>query len=112
MGAYNVLNANVPCSFCRNIYEGRIQFKYGDTWQHQYTTGDKILWGGNDIGVKCAIRVIAFGILELEECPVCRHDNLNNQFEIYIENNIIKSVSTMKEIRDSYPDDGTYIVLG
>lgn len=25
-------------------------FKYGDSWQHHYVLGDKLNWGGNDVG--------------------------------------------------------------
>lgn len=111
MGAYNVLLAKVQCSFCKNTYEAKIQFKYGDTWQHQYVVGDKILWGGNDIGVKGALRTKVYGVLETDVCPICNHDNLNNEYDIYVEGDVIKSVSIMKDIGDYFADDGNFKVL-
>ncbi|WP_423735646.1 hypothetical protein [Chitinophaga caseinilytica] len=95
----------------QNTYEAKVQFKYGDTWQHQHAVGDRILWEGNDIGVKVALKAKVYGILETDTCPVCNHDNLNNEYDIYEEGDVIRSVSIMKDIGDYFADDGNFKIL-
>jgi hypothetical protein len=70
MSAYNtvVLPRQTNCPHCGSGIRPRIQFKYGDTQQHDYSVGDRIKWGGNDIG-KPARLVTALGYPE--DCPVC-----------------------------------------
>ena len=50
MSAYNtvVLPDEEKCPHCGAAIRRRVQFKYGDTWQHDYMIGDRIKWGGND----------------------------------------------------------------
>jgi hypothetical protein len=50
MGAFNILVIQIQCKVCQHLLKGNLQFKFGDTWQHQYLIGDKIKWGKNDIG--------------------------------------------------------------
>ena len=70
MGAYNtvVLPAEEQCPRCSSVVMRRVQFKYGDTRQHDFIVGQRIGWGGNDIGRK-ATRVKVLGYPE--GCPVC-----------------------------------------
>ena len=44
------MHESVECSNCHQTVEKAIQFKYGDCWQHDYTIGDRLAWGGNDRG--------------------------------------------------------------
>jgi hypothetical protein len=69
MGAFNTLLANVECASCGSMAVRPVQFKYGDTWQHKYEIGDTLRWGGNDVGVRGAARVLVFGTAE--RCPAC-----------------------------------------
>lgn len=111
MGAYNILVANVMCPNCHNIYEGKIQFKYADTWQLQYRIGDKLKWGGNDIGTPDIPKVKVYGILESDTCPICNQTNFEDEFDIYIENNVLTGVSKIESIDDYHLNDGNYAVL-
>ena len=109
MSSFNVLIANIKCPNCENTYEGRVQFKYGDTWQLEYRIGDKLKWGGNEIGKPSAKKVKVYGILESDTCPVCAGENKNNEFDILVEDGVIVGVS--KLINYDYQDEGKYIVL-
>jgi hypothetical protein len=111
MGAYNVLITDVQCSNCKNFYEGKIQFKYGDTWQLQYRIGDKIKWGGNDTGVPNVEKIKAYGILETDRCPICNQLNAQCEFDIYIEKDVIIQVGNMRDISDYFTNEGNYQVL-
>ena len=53
MGAFNVVTIKrvFPCTRCGDTGDIQVQFKYGDTQQHHYSLGDRVTWGGNDIGV-------------------------------------------------------------
>ena len=44
MSAYNtvVLPDEEKCPHCGAVIRRRVQFKYGDTWQHDYMIGDRI----------------------------------------------------------------------
>ncbi|NML40135.1 hypothetical protein HHL17_23250 [Chitinophaga sp. G-6-1-13] len=111
MGAYNLLIVNVQCPNCKNTYEAKIQFKYGDTWQLQYRLGDKLKWGGNDIGVPGWPCVKVYGILETDICPVCNQINLEDEFDIYIEHDVLKEVRKMDNIEDYFLNDGSYKLM-
>ena len=34
MGTFNILKTEIACANCNCSFEVKIQFKYGDTWQH------------------------------------------------------------------------------
>lgn len=108
MGAYNILYADVQCSECKNIYEGQVQFKFGDTWLRKYKVGDVIKWGGNDIGSPNLSEVKVYGILDSDECPVCKNINRNNEFDIFISKDVINNVALMSDVKDYFSDEGNY----
>jgi hypothetical protein len=66
-----------------------VQFKYGDTWQYDYSVGDHLRWGGNDIGQPGAVEVVVAGIAEV--CPVCGCD-VEEEFEVWIRDDRIDAV--------------------
>jgi hypothetical protein len=110
MGAYNILIAKVQCQNCHCLYKGKVQFKFGDTWQLEYKIGDKIKWGGNDIGRPDLSKVKAYGIIESSVCPNCGYNN-NDEYDIYIEDNIIMNVSPLSDIKDyNFDEDGNFSV--
>ena len=109
MGAFNELIENVQCPNCRIFYEGKIQFKYGDTWQLEYRIGDKLKWGGNDIGKAAITKVRVYGILESDKCPACGKKNSNYEFDIFVENGVLTGVAIMEDY--DYWDDENYKVL-
>ena len=108
MSAFNILSSEIQCSICQKRYQGQIQFKFGDTWQLQYQIGDKIKWGGNDIGKPRISKVKVYGLLESSECPICRELETVNEFDIYIENDIIVGVNPIQNIKDYFKGDGNY----
>jgi len=74
MGLFNTLLVAISCPDCGGWHEARIQFKFGDTWQFEYSMGDTIKWGGNDIGSADFLRVKVYGIIESTICPFCNKD--------------------------------------
>lgn len=78
MSAFNVLTADSSCPNCGRTATFEVQFKYGDTWQHRYTLGQQVRWGGNDIGIpgQKYVHVEAIG----GPCPYCGIDDL--EFDI------------------------------
>ena len=111
MGAFNILVTDITCDNCQNTFEGKLQFKFGDTWQYVYKVGDKIKWEGNDIGKAAIRKVKVYGILEDNTCLKCGKKVGLCEFDIIIENDIIKGVEKMKDIRDYYPQDGNYQII-
>jgi hypothetical protein len=74
VAAYNTVSVKrlIPCQRCDDASMIRVQFAYGDTWQHHYELGDVIMWGGNDVGapVEGHLEVLAYP----EACPTCGLD--------------------------------------
>lgn len=113
MGAYNILNVEVNCLNCNKKYSGRIQFKYGNTWQIEYKIGDKISWGGNEIGAPNRQKVKVYGVLENDVCPHCGQANNLYEVDIFIENDVITKIQPMESIEDYFDDDeGNFRILG
>ena len=111
MGAYNILNSEVKCSNCQNTYQGKIQFKFGKRFQIQYKIGDKIEWGAYDKGKPGLTKVKIYGILENDLCPICNKLNLNNEFDMVVEKDIIIGLHAMENI-DIYnaTEDGDFVI--
>ena len=93
MSAYNVVTASVQCPNCAEIAEQRIQFRFGNTWQHEYAIGDKLQWNGNDVGKAGLTKVIASGAGE--ECPICH--TYGRPYIVIIERDVITSVEGAPE---------------
>jgi len=109
MSAFNILITELQCSNCKAFFKGRIQFKFGDTWQVEYKIGDKIMWGGNDIGKPGLKGVKVYGILESNHCPSCNYEILQNEYDIFIENDVIKKIELLSDISDYLADEeGNY----
>ncbi|WP_346320605.1 hypothetical protein [Chitinophaga sp. YIM B06452] len=111
MGAFNILEAMVVCINCGHTYEGRIQYKFGNTFQYHYKIGDKIRWGGNDKGIPGLARVRAYGIVETI-CPNCLEDT-ENLYDVIIEKDVITGINKMVDMSDYLEGDseGNYIDL-
>jgi DNA-directed RNA polymerase subunit RPC12/RpoP len=110
MSAYNILTATIQCPNCHHTNEGCIQFKFGDTWQHHYKSGDTIKWGGNDIGIANLQAVKVYGILESYRCNECGY-RLETEYDILIQHDMIKSVHPAKNIQEYDNDpEGNYII--
>lgn len=88
MGAFNTVNVAWRISQKSEVPNAKVQFKYGDTWQHNYRIGDVLKWGGNDIGRRDAKRVVVDGCLD---SPAAFPD-VPESFEVHIVNGRIESV--------------------
>lgn len=106
MSAYNRLRVQARCPNCGKTSEQVIQFKFGDTWLHEYSLGDSLRWGGNDIGRPGLGRVSVSG--SGEECPVCH--NRGEDFSVVIERDVIASVEDAPEGPPPVTDGELYLV--
>ena len=117
MGLFNVLNVAVRCPHCGQAYEARVQFNFGATRQLEYRLGDTLAWGYNEIGVPHLPRVKAYGMIENSECPKCGvtlETYKENEFDVFIENDVLMSVAPMAAYEDYLVDpkaEGDYKVL-
>jgi hypothetical protein len=97
MGAFNTVRASAVCPRCHSSVDVTIQFKYGDTWQHEYSLGDRLRWGGNDIGLPGKRSVIVDGVAETP-CSNCGFDD---EWGFYV-------LLECDQISRAVPADGTY----
>ena len=80
MSAFNIVTAKTVCPTCRRKILTEIQFKYGATWQCQYSVGDYLKWGGNNIGSPRYSKVLVEGVAG--PCPHCNSDAFDCEMEI------------------------------
>ncbi len=106
MSAFNIVNVSWINDKTGRKEELRIQFKFGDTWQYEYHVGDKIRWGGNDIGPKDAKYVVVDGVLEDESS-----EGIPEDFEVYIRDGAIEKVVPASGGFDFVSSPENYIVL-
>ncbi len=64
MSAFNTVSYKLTNPETGESMNVKLQFKYGDTWQHDYKIGDVLKWGGNHIGHKNAKRVVVDACLD------------------------------------------------
>jgi hypothetical protein len=107
MGAFNEVSVATKCPTCSQPVQVRVQFKYGDTWQHQYRLGEALKWGGNDVGEPGHRRVVVDGAAE--RCPKCGHEDDWN-FYVLLERDVIASVEPATGVH-AFPTDQPFIVL-
>jgi hypothetical protein len=79
MGAFNTVSGTVPCPSCGAVVDVEVQFKYGNTWQFAYKIGEKLRWGGLDVGGPGLGHVVVDGVVE-QICPKCALD----EWEVYV----------------------------
>jgi len=84
MGSFNILVAEVKCPDCGKKHNGRIQFKFGNTWQLYYKVSDTITWGGNDLGSPDLKKVKLYGMIESTVCPFCDKDHIPENYDIFV----------------------------
>jgi hypothetical protein len=101
----------MECNNCKTSYSVSIQFKFGDTWQHEYKLGDYVQWGGNDIGKPNSRLVKVYGIAETNSCPKCG-EKFDEEFDIIVENDKLTVLNHLVDINDYKSDlDGNYEIL-
>jgi hypothetical protein len=108
MGAFNTLRAAVVCPRCNSSSEVDIQFKYGSTWQREYSIGDRLSWGKNDIGEPGVGHVVVDG--EAGPCALCGYDG-EWRVDIFIDQGVITKVEQRSGRFDFAHVDRTYILL-
>jgi hypothetical protein len=109
MSAFNTVRVSAECPQCRSSVEVRVQFKYGDTWQHEYNVGDVLQWGGNDIGSPGSRQVVVDGEAETP-CANCGFDDMW-EFYVFVECDKITKVLPADGSYDFGAAGRTYIVL-
>ena len=108
MGAYNLVKLRRVCPSCGTEAEHRFQFKYGDTWLHEYQIGDQLQWGRNDIGRSGAKKVVVDAVAE--SCPVCRFED-EKDYEIWLERDKITALKPASGEHDFVYCQDTYLVV-
>ena len=106
MSAFNLVEGEALCPKCNRTAEFDVQFKYGNTWQYSYRLGDRLKWGGNDIGSPRRKRVLVEGIGG--PCPYCGADNLD--FDIMVEDDKLIGIEPVQGVRTTSHPEG-FIVL-
>jgi len=106
MSAFNTVTVAIIDPETGNSTPLRIQFKFGDTWQYQYQIGDKLKWGGNDIGPRDAKHVVVDGVLE-GQSPT----GVGEDFEVHIRDGVIEKVVPASGDFDFVGAQETYFVL-
>jgi endogenous inhibitor of DNA gyrase (YacG/DUF329 family) len=109
MGAYNILHTTVDCPSCKREVNVAIQFKFGDTYQHEYALGDEVCWGGNDIGPMGKSHVVVDGVAE-EPCPRCGQA-AERDFYIHVEIGRFTRADLADGTHDFVQSGETFIVL-
>jgi len=103
MGAFNEVYAELTCPRCGKSSFMVIQFKFGDTWQHEYRVGEKLKWGGNDVGSPDQRCVLVAGLAG--PCPFCDADGL--ECDVVVEFDVIAAVTassgtTVREAKEGF----------
>ena len=91
MSLFNVIVVKTECPWCGKSSTMDVQFKYGKVWQYEYRVGDALVWPecSENASEKRTRKISGVAI----PCRFCVKDFID--FEIVIENNIIKSVSPL-----------------
>jgi hypothetical protein len=108
MGAFNTLITETICTNCQKQFQVRLQFKFGDTWQHIYHMGNALKWNGNDIGSPDLHKVRIYGIAENSICAYCGYEN-SEEFDIDVENNILIKIHPLADI-ENYDQHTTFFI--
>lgn len=69
MGTFNSVLWIGPCSNCDEVVGREVQFRFGETWQHEYSVGEQVAWGRADVGVPKLPCVVVEGFAAA--CPNC-----------------------------------------
>lgn len=106
MSAFNTITATVECSKCGRCSDFEVQFKYGDTWQHTYNVGQRLRWGGNDVGIAGHKRVLVEGIGG--PCRFCGADNVD--FDVVVQEDVLVQVLPVRGGR-ALSSEGGFLVI-
>jgi hypothetical protein len=90
MGAFNTVRIGVRCPKCGYDVPVDVQFKYGNTWQLEYSVGDELRWGGNQIGDPEIAHVVVDSAGHVA-CARCGF-NADEDFYVFVRANKISAV--------------------
>lgn len=107
MSAFNTVRGRVTCPSCETDVDVLAQFKYGEIWQHEYSIGDRLKWGTNQIGKPGAKRVIVDAVAET--CPKCGYQD---EWSLYlvVENDILTALASASGKYDFIKESSNYII--
>lgn len=109
MSAFNTVTAVVTCPRCKTAAAIPVQFKYGNTWQYEYVTGDVLRWGGNDVGSPGRARVVVDGVADAS-CSTCGYDD-EWHLDVHVDNDRIAFVETATGAYDFTKEGRSFIVI-
>ena len=105
--AYAVTTA---CPACGAVAERSVQYSFGDTWQYRYRIGDRITWGGNDVGEPGLAAVVADGYGTA--CLSCGADEWSDmRYEVHFAHDVIVAVEPASGKYDFEKSHVPYLVL-
>lgn len=115
MGFFNTVTAPLLCATQDHVADFRVQFKYGETRQHDYLIGDRLIWGSDGQGAVGPLdegepghkRVVVDA--EAERCPICGAEG--PRCEVWIENDRIVAVKPFSQAFDFAAVQDYHIVL-
>jgi hypothetical protein len=92
MPAFNrlVMPEAETCPNCRQTIIRSVQFTYGQVWQHEYQTGERLRWGGPSVGEPGHRKVLKSAYPEA--CPLCG-DIPRVRYDLLVEDDTIVSIS-------------------
>jgi hypothetical protein len=96
------------CERCHSEIRRAVQLRYGDTWQHRFQVGDRVPWGGNDVGDPGRGLVVVAGYGD--ECPVCGFVP-ELDYDITIRDDVIESVRPSSGDYDFVATEKGYLVV-
>ena len=109
MGLFNTVQTHDRCPSCDNEVNLKVQFKYGDVYQHHYQLGDVIKWDSNhprtNVGTPGHRKVVVEGI---EDCPACKAEA---DYEVWLENDKIVALRRASGAYDFSATEEGYIII-
>lgn len=117
MGLFNTVHVAFRHPLTGETLDITVQFKYGETRQHDYNVGDLLKWGeignrrSNDIGERNAKRVVVDGCLDRFAPSFVPIPELPEDFEVHIVNGRIASVVPATGRYNFLSANETYIII-
>ena len=102
MGLFNTLTTETKCANCQKLSVFELQFKYGETWQYNYTIGDIITWGKVNVGLPHCQRVRIEAISN--KCPHCLLEGM--EYDIILEDDRLVASFPVGNTRENQSDEG------
>ena len=109
MGLFNTVHTLAKCPACKNEVNLKVQFKYGDVYQHHYQLGDVIKWDRDhartNVGTPGRRKVVVEGV---DDCPVCEAEG---DYEVWLENDKIVAVKVASSAYDFSATEASHIIV-